>query len=160
MIQVSVRLGTILLMFVLNSILFFHFLLFYNCAKPHHHQSVTKWLHPQTLGSCVLVVLRGRENSMFPDSDTQVTVLRVMALHSGLKLTRCLLSFGVILNVSNMFNHFFFNLKPEVTSFAYVSTAFLYSTMLKCYGWLTDYTVCTLYTLQFFQLFTQEEWEW
>lgn len=54
----------------------------------------------------------------------------------------------------------FFNLKPEVTSFAYVSTAFLYSTMLKCYGWLTDYTVCTLHTLQFFQLFTQEEWEW
>lgn len=66
----------------------FSFLLFYNCAKPHQ-SVVPKCLHTQTLGSYVLMVLRGREKSVFPDNDAQVTVLRVMTLHFGLRLTRC-----------------------------------------------------------------------
>lgn len=40
-----------------------------------------------------------------------------MALHSGLRLTRCSLWFGVNLNVSNMFNIFFF--LPETKRFCF-----------------------------------------
>lgn len=42
---------------------------------------VTKYLHTQTLGSCVLVVLRGRANiAGFLIMMPQVTVLRLMAI--------------------------------------------------------------------------------